>query len=174
MKNENAKRIWNHARHPTKKALVVASTMTLLVAIGVVAATALLTQTIPGNTFPGTVITGCATVSSDLSAGASGNSSNTAWLVLNCGTTPAFQIHTAGSYTPTFGTGSGETDIYMIPATSTGAPTSTPSTGCGDFTGGHILTSGATVTGLLAGSTWDYCLDSTPGASLSSFTVGWG
>lgn len=141
------------------------------VAAMALASSVYLTQTIPTTTAPGSKMSGCSALTDDV--GASGNDTTQAWVVYNCGASPAFTTGAAGTYTPTFGSGSGETDIYIVAASAAGAPSGTPTTGCAQFGGAQALTSGSAPATFAAGSTWDYCLDAPVGGTISTFTVSW-
>jgi hypothetical protein len=161
-------RIWSRVRHPSRKGLIVMAAAVFLATVGVAAATLTFTQTVPTQVAPGAQVSGCSTLVYD--AAASSNDTTNAWVIFNCGgSTQAFTTGAAGSYTPSFGSGSGETDIYIISAPPSGIVT----TGCSQFGGAHPLTTSVAVTGFTAGSAWDYCMDAPVGATISSFTVTW-
>lgn len=145
----------------------------VLVVLGVAgaAATYTLTQTVPTTTAPAAGLTAlCTSLTSDASAEVA--TTTDAVLVFNCGSSPAFTINTAGSPTPTFSYTGG---LYLIPAGSGGTPTSTSSAGlCTDFTGNVPLTTAAPTPTILSASTgYDYCVQTTPGATVSTFTIAW-
>ena len=146
----------------------------LVVAVaGIATAAAILTQTVPGQSFPGSKISGPTTLSYDAADSGNNSTTHTAWLVFSGGSQPAFKVQTAGSYTPTFGSGSGESDVYIITSASGGSAAGSATSACNQFTGAHLLTTGSAVPGFAAGSMWDYCMDGVPGGSLSSFTISW-
>jgi hypothetical protein len=132
----------------------------------------ILTQTVPAGTAPSAGFgPTCATVAMDTSASAA--SSSNAEIVYNCTTSAAIDVTTAGTHTPTYTLTTGLTGASLIPATSKGVPSSTAtSAACSSYTGAIALTS--TVGASLSVGNYDYCFDSSsPGSSITSFTVSW-
>ena len=165
-------RIFAKLGRTRKRRLGVLAAMASVLIVASIATAALpFVQTVPGQSFPGSKISGVPTLSYDSTSSSYG--ATTAWAVFNGTTAPAFTVNTEGSYTPTFGYGSGETGVGIISSTANGHPVGAATTTCHDFGSYQNLTSGRAVTGFTAGSMWDYCMDGVPGGSLSTFTISW-
>ncbi len=149
----------------------------LVVAIAVMgtasaASILIFTQTVPAGTVPSSGFTSfCPALV--LNTTSSGANTTSAEVVYNCGTTPAVSVTKAASYVPTYTLPSAFSSAFLVPSTSGGLPTSSPTTAaCSSYTGAIPLISGASAS--LSTGPYVYCFTSpSPGASITSFTVSW-
>jgi hypothetical protein len=79
------------------------------------------------------------------------------------GSSPAFNVTTAGTFAATFTLNGGATDLYVVTSGNAVA------TNCSDLAGSVVLTSG-NPTALSTGS-YNYCIDATAG--FTAFAVSW-